>query len=79
MIMGTTASDGSRGAETATEGPSRRRVLECMTWAGTGVLWSIAAGVPHADDKLRALLGVSSVKFIRGEQRLAIIDQSLQG
>ena len=30
------------------------------------------------DDKLRALLGISSVKFIRGEQRLAIIDQSLQ-
>jgi len=31
-----------------------------------------------ADDKLRTLLGISSVKFIRGEQRLAIIDQSLQ-
>jgi hypothetical protein len=27
-------------------GPSRREVLDCMTWAGTGVLWSIAAGVP---------------------------------
>ena len=27
-------------------GPSRRKVLECMTWAGTGVLWSIAGGVP---------------------------------
>jgi 3',5'-cyclic AMP phosphodiesterase CpdA len=28
--------------------PSRRKVLECMTWAGTGVLWSIAGGVPHS-------------------------------
>ena len=28
------------------EGPSRRKVLECMTWAGTGVLWTIAGGVP---------------------------------
>jgi 3',5'-cyclic AMP phosphodiesterase CpdA len=26
--------------------PSRRNVLECMTWAGTGVLWTIAGGVP---------------------------------
>jgi len=30
------------------EGPSRRKVLECMTWAGTGVLWTIASGVPHS-------------------------------
>src|SRR6478672_6353416 len=29
-------------------GPSRRRVLECMTWAGTGVLWTITGGVPHS-------------------------------
>src|SRR5256885_5185297 len=29
-------------------GPSRRRVLECMTWAGTGVLWTIAGGVPRS-------------------------------
>ena len=28
------------------KGPSRRKVLECMTWAGTGVLWTIAGGVP---------------------------------
>src|SRR5437764_4637272 len=29
-------------------GVSRRRVLECMTWAGTGVLWTIAGGVPRS-------------------------------
>jgi 3',5'-cyclic AMP phosphodiesterase CpdA len=29
-----------------TEGPSRRKVLECMTWAGTGVLWTVAGGIP---------------------------------
>src|ERR1700742_2698671 len=29
-------------------GLSRRRVLECMTWAGTGVLWTITGGVPHS-------------------------------
>lgn len=26
--------------------PSRRQVLDCMKWAGTGVLWTIAGGVP---------------------------------
>jgi 3',5'-cyclic AMP phosphodiesterase CpdA len=30
------------------DGISRRKVLECMTWAGTGVLWTIAGGVPHS-------------------------------
>jgi 3',5'-cyclic AMP phosphodiesterase CpdA len=29
-------------------GVSRRKVLECMTWAGTGVLWTITAGVPRS-------------------------------
>src|SRR5205085_11723695 len=29
-------------------GLSRRRVLECMTWAGTGVLWTISGGVPRS-------------------------------
>src|SRR6202166_813166 len=30
------------------KGPSRRRVLECMTWAGTGVLWTVAGGIPRS-------------------------------
>ncbi len=30
------------------EDPSRRKVLECMTWAGTGVLWTVAGGVPRS-------------------------------
>jgi 3',5'-cyclic AMP phosphodiesterase CpdA len=30
------------------DGVSRRRVLECMTWAGTGVLWTVAGGVPRS-------------------------------
>jgi 3',5'-cyclic AMP phosphodiesterase CpdA len=28
------------------DGVNRRKVLECMTWAGTGVLWTISGGVP---------------------------------
>ncbi len=30
------------------DGVSRRKVLECMTWAGTGVLWTVAGGVPRS-------------------------------
>ena len=31
------------------DGPlSRRKVLECMTWVGTGVLWTVAGGVPRS-------------------------------
>jgi 3',5'-cyclic AMP phosphodiesterase CpdA len=30
----------------STDGVSRRKVLECMTWAGTGVLWTVAGGIP---------------------------------
>ena len=29
-------------------GVSRRKVLECMTWAGTGMLWTISGGVPRS-------------------------------
>src|SRR4030081_2950344 len=31
-------------------GVSRRRVLECMTWAGTGVLWTVTGGVPRSPE-----------------------------
>src|SRR6202050_5502250 len=30
------------------EGSTRRKVLECMTWAGTGVLWTVSGGVPKS-------------------------------
>ena len=30
------------------DGMNRRKVLECMTWAGTGVLWTISGGVPRS-------------------------------
>src|SRR6478735_6968523 len=29
-------------------GVSRRKILECMTWAGTGVLWTMAGGMPRS-------------------------------
>ena len=30
------------------DGVNRRKVLECMTWCGTGVLWTISGGVPRS-------------------------------
>src|SRR6187399_1259689 len=30
------------------EGVSRRHALECMVWAGTGVLWTVSGGVPKS-------------------------------
>jgi 3',5'-cyclic AMP phosphodiesterase CpdA len=30
------------------KGVNRRKVLECMTWIGSGVLWTISGGVPHS-------------------------------
>ena len=30
------------------DGVSRRHALECMIWAGTGILWTVAGGVPKS-------------------------------
>jgi hypothetical protein len=37
------------------DGIDRRGALECMVWAGTGVLWTMAGGVPRSS----SLLGIS--------------------
>src|SRR5437764_1625943 len=29
-------------------GVSRRKILECMIWAGTGMLWTVAGGMPRS-------------------------------
>ena len=36
------------GHDHGEDGVSRRKVLECMTWAGTGVLWTVTGGVPRS-------------------------------
>ena len=36
------------GLDDHEKGLGRREVLECMVWAGTGVLWTISGGVPHS-------------------------------
>ena len=44
-------------------GIDRRGALECMIWAGTGVLWTLAGGVP----KSLGLLGVASAEAANAE------------
>ncbi len=38
----------SRERQPSGDGLSRRRFLECAPWAGTGVVWGLAGGVPYA-------------------------------
>ncbi|ACL55814.1 metallophosphoesterase family protein [Methylobacterium nodulans] len=51
MIRQIESSDPLRDAD----GIDRRGFLECMTWAGTGLLWSAAGGLPRAIGLPRAL------------------------
>src|ERR1700728_4957853 len=37
-----------KGPDDREKGLGRREVLECMVWAGTGVLWTVSGGVPHS-------------------------------
>src|SRR5229473_2903650 len=37
-----------KGIDDHGQGLGRREVLECMVWAGTGVLWTVSGGVPHS-------------------------------
>jgi len=48
-------------------GNSRRSILKCMAWAGTGIVWSVAGGVPRSiglgGDALAATTGFSFVQI----------------
>src|SRR5882724_11304949 len=37
-----------KGLDDHGKGLGRREVLECMVWAGTGVLWTVTGGIPHS-------------------------------
>jgi 3',5'-cyclic AMP phosphodiesterase CpdA len=52
------------------DGVSRRKVLECMTWVGTGVLWTVAGGVPHS----LGIMGEAAAQEPRGLTFLQISD-----
>ncbi len=52
------------------DGVSRRKVLECMTWAGTGVLWTISGGVPHS----LGIIGEAAAQEAKGLTFLQLSD-----
>jgi hypothetical protein len=52
------------------DGVSQRKVLECMTWAGTGVLWTISGGVPHS----LGIMGEAQAQEARGLTFMQISD-----
>ena len=41
-----TAQDAKGSKRPIGDGIDRRNFLECMAWAGTGLIWSMVAGVP---------------------------------
>jgi 3',5'-cyclic AMP phosphodiesterase CpdA len=43
----------------------RRQVLECMVWAGTGVVWTLAGGVPTSRLIGEAKAGESGFSFVQ--------------
>jgi hypothetical protein len=45
--------------------PSRRQALECMAWAGTGVLWTISGGVPRSCLIGSASAGEAGFSFVQ--------------
>ena len=55
------------------DGVSRRRILECMTWAGTGVLWTMTGGVPHS----LGIIGEAAAQEARGLTFLQISDSHI--
>jgi hypothetical protein len=52
------------------DGLSRRKVLECMTWVGTGVLWTVSGGVPRS----LGLIDAANAQEARGLSFLQISD-----
>jgi 3',5'-cyclic AMP phosphodiesterase CpdA len=59
-----------REAASRGDGLNRRRVLECMTWVGTGVLWTISGGVPHS----LGIMGEANAQTASGLTFLQISD-----
>jgi 3',5'-cyclic AMP phosphodiesterase CpdA len=52
------------------DGVNRRKVLECMTWVGTGVLWTISGGVPRS----LGIMGEAAAAETKGLTFLQISD-----
>jgi 3',5'-cyclic AMP phosphodiesterase CpdA len=52
-----------KGFEDRGQGLGRREVLECMVWAGTGVLWTVSGGIPHSVGLIGDALAAEPTSF----------------
>ena len=64
---------GAAKSEADDEGLNRRNALQCMVWAGTGVLWTLSGGVP----KSLGLLGDALAAVPAGFSFLQISDSHI--
>jgi Icc protein len=55
-------------------GIDRRGALECMIWAGTGVIWTLSGGVPKSSQLLGAGTAQAAEKLTAGFSFLQISD-----
>ena len=55
-----------RRRKTDEAGVSRGGALECMIWAGTGVLWTLSGGVPKSLGLLGDALAAEASAFTFG-------------
>ena len=46
-------------------GLDRRQALECMLWAGTGVVWTVTGGVPSS--RLIGTAKAAEAAFLRSD------------
>src|SRR6478609_3369582 len=56
--------------DTRGDGRRRRKILECMTWAGTGGLWTVIGGVPRSV----SIVGSAQDQSVKGLSFLQISD-----
>ena len=60
--------------DNASKGIDRRGALECMLWAGTGVLWTLSGGVPKSSQLLGIETAQAAEKAAAGFSFLQISD-----
>jgi hypothetical protein len=55
-------------------GIDRRSALECMIWAGTGIIWTLSGGVPKSSQLLGIGTAQAAEKAVTGFRFLQISD-----
>jgi len=73
--LGGPTNDSTQPSSEASDGIDRRNFLSCMAWAGTGLLWTMAGGVPTS--KLFAATGgIAGEKMSKGGSGFSFVQIS---